>query len=95
MCFQWVSIIPQCSRSAGGSHDYAGSHDCTGTHDWTGSQFDNDLLPVSLFKVYKYHGDEHEHSTRHSTHPICPIVNTEISAHKFPVLGAKSLDESK
>ena len=37
-------------------------------------QFVNVLLPVSLLRVFKYHGDEHEHNTKHSAHPRCPIV---------------------
>ena len=50
-------------------------------------QFVNVLLPVSLLKVYKYHGDEHEHNTRHSTHPRCPIVNIEIMHISFLYTG--------
>ena len=46
-------------------------------------QFVNVLLPVSLLRVYKFHGDEHEHNTRHSIHPRCPIVNTEIMHRSF------------
>ena len=40
--------------------------------------FVNCMLPESLLRVYKYHA--HEHNIRHTctTHPICPIVNTEI-----------------
>ena len=50
-------------------------------------QFVNVLLPVSLVRVYKYHGDEHEHNTRHSTYPRCPIVNTDIMHRSFLYTG--------
>ena len=50
-------------------------------------KFVNVLLPISLLRVYKYHGDEHEHNTRHSTHPRCPIVNTEIMHRSFLYTG--------
>ena len=47
----------------------------------------SDEEDVSLLRVYKYHGDEHEHNTRHNTHPRCPIVNTEIMHRSFLYLG--------
>ena len=46
-------------------------------------QFINDLLPVSLLRVYKYHGDEHEHNIWHSTHTRYPIVNIELMLRSF------------
>ena len=38
----------------------------------------NDVLPDLLFRIYKYHVNEHEHNTSHITNLSCPIVNTEL-----------------
>ncbi len=39
--------------------------------------FVNGLLPEPLLGIYRYHGNIHEHETRHSTDPRPPKVNSE------------------
>ena len=45
--------------------------------------FVNCSLPVSLLGIYEYHGDQHEHMTRHSTDPKPPKVNSEMTRRSF------------
>ena len=40
-------------------------------------------LPVPLLRLYIYHGDTHDHMTRHSTDPIAPTAYSEIMRRSF------------
>ena len=54
-------------------------------------------LPDPLQKIFKFHGDNHDHNTRHRTDPIAPNLNTEIMRKCYLYTGPNmwiSLSES-
>ena len=45
--------------------------------------FVNQRLPDPLLDLYIYHGDSHDHETRHSTDPKPPATNSELMRRSF------------
>ena len=62
-------------------------------------EFVNMTLPNPLLATYTYHGDRHEHNTRHSTDPRSPSVNSNVMRRSFlymgPILWMKLDDQVK
>ena len=49
--------------------------------------FVNKTIPAPLLNIYEYHGDIHNHATRHSTDPKPPKVNSELMRRSFLYTG--------
>ena len=50
-------------------------------------EFVNMTLPNPLLATYTYHGDRHEHNTRHNTDPRSPSVNSNVMRRSFLYMG--------